>query len=104
MDIVSFAAPTNEPIYKLYIKNNVQAGIIKSFVKFGFLSHKEIVTKTDAIIGSASIGTSKLKMPSVKLRHKKTAGQSGVFAHLCFSLFIKTISLNIPTKFGTIPA
>ena len=103
MDMDSLNTPIHESTNKSYIKNSKDAEHSKSFICHVFLSHKETVTMVDAAIGIIFTGAEKVINPKVQLMHIKIIGQKGIAAHFLVSLFIKTVSLKMPTKFGIIP-
>ena len=99
----SLITPIHEFTNKSYTRNSKDAKHSKSFICHVFLSHRETVTIVDAKIGIIFTGAEKVLNPKIQLIPIKTIGQKGIDAHFLLSLFIKTASLKIPTKFGIIP-
>ena len=103
MAMLSFTTPIYEPTKISYIRNASDTGMEIILVRVGFLSQRETVTKTEAVMGSRSIWESIVRSPRVRLTAIKRRGHKRWFAHFFSSRFTKTSSLPIPTRFGTTP-
>ena len=73
------------------------------FVISGFLSHKETVTKTEAIIGRRFMYDFIVIIPRVRFSKMKKTGHITLSAQFFSFRLTKTNSLNIPTKLGIAP-
>lgn len=73
------------------------------FVSSGFLSHKETVTKTEAIIGRRFMYDFIVIIPRVRFSKMKKTGHITLSAQFFSFRLTKTNSLNIPTKLGIAP-
>ena len=101
--MLSFTIPMYEPANISYIKNESDTGIDIILVRRVFLSHKDTVTKADAVMGKRFMGDLKDISPKEKLRRMKNTGHTGMFAHFLLSRFTKTSSLKMPDTLGIIP-
>ena len=73
-------------------------------VILGLSIQSEIVTKVDAAMGRMLKSEEKVVIPSPQFMRIKIIGHKISDAHFLSLRFMKTSSLNIPTKFGIIPA
>ena len=86
-----------------YIRNEQETGKDMIFVSVGFLSHREIVTKTDAIMGRRFMYDFMVTIPRVRFTEIKNIGHIILSAQFFSLRFTKTNSLNMPTKLGIAP-
>ncbi len=75
-----------------------------NFISFGLSIQRETVTAVDAAIGRILKRLENVEKPRLQLIRMKIDGHMILAAHFLLFLCIKMSSLNMPTKFGIIPA
>ena len=103
IDRLSLIIPIQEPTKKSYTINVIETGTDMIFVRVGFFSQRETVTKVDAAMGKIFMGELNVRIPNAQFSAINKIGQIKTCAHFFFSLCIKTSSRKIPTKLGTMP-
>ena len=102
-DMLSLNTPTHDSTNISYIKKEHETGKDMIFVSNGFFSHKETVTKADAIMGRRFMYEFMVIIPRVRLTEIKNTGHITLSAQFFSFRLTKTNSLNMPTKLGIAP-
>ena len=102
-DMLSLNTPTQDSTNISYIKKEQETGKDIIFVSMGFFSHKEIVTKTEVIMGRRFMYDFMVIIPKDRLTKINKHGHIILSAQFFSFRLTKTNSLNIPTKLGIAP-